>query len=65
MRDVFSRLYRTKMILSCLILVVTGIILLGVGRSDFAETGWKSWPPFSEIGGILVGAGLLGVWLDA
>ena len=64
--DVLDRLYRTKMVLSCLILVATGIILIVVGNHLSHGEGW-SWLkplPWSEFGGILIGAGVLSVWLD-
>lgn len=66
MRDVFNRLYRTKMILSCLVLVASGIILL-VGAEKIDQTngpGWLNLLPWREFGGILIGAGVLSVWLD-
>lgn len=65
MHDVFSRLYHTKMILSCLVLAAAGIILLVVARALVDSEGWVSLVPFGELGGILIGAGLLGVLLDA
>lgn len=65
MRDVFSRLYRTKAILSCLLLVGSGIALLVVARALEDATGWLALIPLGELGGILVGAGVLGVLVDA
>jgi hypothetical protein len=65
MHDVFTRLYRTKVILSCLVLVATGITLLAVDRNQEGDITWMGWMPWGELGGILVGAGILGVLVDA
>ncbi len=65
MHDVFNRLYRTKVILSCLVLVGVGIILLVMGRNYEGDATWMGWMPWGELGGILVGAGILGVLIDA
>ncbi len=65
MQDTFSRLYRTKAILSCLILVASGTVLLVVARTLSDAEGWISLVPVGELGGILVGAGVLGVLVDA
>lgn len=63
MRNVFARLYRTKMVLSCLILVVTGTVLMIAGHQG-AGPAWLRSLPWNELGGILIGAGLLSVWLE-
>lgn len=65
MHSVFRRLYRTKMILSCLILVASGITLLAVDHAVSGRNDWVGLLPVGELGGILVGAGVLSVWLDA
>ena len=65
MRSVTNQLYRTKLILSCVIFAVAGAILIGIGRHVAGETGWASWVPWSELGGVLVGAGILSIGLDA
>lgn len=66
MRDVFARLYQLKLILSCLLLVVGGSVLLVVDNELPAETSWRwlVYVPWGELGGILIGAGLLSIWLD-
>jgi len=66
MHNVLDRLYRTKMILSCLLLVIGGIGLLVVSRAidQHAGPAWLRALPVGELGGILVGAGVLSVWLD-
>jgi hypothetical protein len=54
------------MLLSCVLLVVSGVILMTIGSHVDHTMGW-SWLrplPWNEFGGILVGAGLLSVWLD-
>jgi hypothetical protein len=66
MQDVLSRLHRTKMILTCLVLVLFGAALIVVGNElQPGEQSWLRLVPFNEFGGILVGAGLLTVWLDS
>ncbi|NKY27765.1 hypothetical protein [Nocardia gamkensis] len=67
MNDVLNRLLRTKKLLAVVVLFVTGVGLMAVGKSLPAvrELGWLSWVPWSELGALLVGSGLLGVWLDA
>jgi hypothetical protein len=66
MRGVLDRLYRTKMALSCLVLVVSGISAIALGRAVEATGSWSvlKWVPWQELGGILIGAGALSVWLD-
>lgn len=66
MHDVLNRFYRTKMVLSCLILAASGILLMVAGNlvDDSASWHWLRYLPLTELGGILIGAGLLGVWLD-
>jgi hypothetical protein len=65
MHDLLSRLYRTKMILTCLVMVLFGAALIVVGNQlQHDAKGWITLVPFNEFGGILVGAGLLSIWLD-
>lgn len=66
MRDLLDRLYRTKLVLSCIILVGLGILLLVLGNwvSRTTSHHWLTLLPINEFGGILVGGGLLSVWLD-
>lgn len=65
MQDVFGRLHRTKMILSCLVLVALGITLLAVQRLLDDVTGWLRLLPLGEVGGIVVVGGLLSIPVDA
>ena len=62
MKDVIDRLHRTKLVLSCLSLAVAGGAFIMIGQR--ATTGWVSWIPWSEFGGVLVGAGILSIGLD-
>ncbi|MBF6299093.1 hypothetical protein IU459_16305 [Nocardia amamiensis] len=66
MNDALNRLLRTKKLLAVVVLFVTGVGLMAVGKSLPAvrELGWLAWVPWGELGALLVGAGLLGVWLD-
>jgi hypothetical protein len=66
MFDILNRLYRTKMLLSCILLVVIGTVLIIVGHHfDQAHAAaFLKLLPWSEFGGIFVGAGVLSVWLD-
>lgn len=63
MFDSLGRLYRTKLVLACVLLAITGAVLIALGKR--LPTGWASYIPLAELGGILVGAGILAVWLDA
>ena len=67
MYDVLNRLIRTKKILAGLVFVVVGIVLMAVARAIPAIRGleWLALLPLGELGGILVGAGLFSIWLDA
>lgn len=66
MRDLLARLYQTKMILFSLTMTVAGVLLIvlaqQVGAWDIP--GWVKLVPYGEIGGILIGASLLSIWLD-
>lgn len=66
MKDPVTQLYRTKTALVCVLLVVGGIGLMVFEGflSGRASLHWLSALPWHELGGILVGAGLLSVWLD-
>ncbi|MBK9558311.1 MAG: hypothetical protein IPO44_01615 [Candidatus Microthrix sp.] len=65
MQDLLTRLYRTKTLLSSVVLVMAGVLLMVIGkRLDGDATSWIALLPWSELGGILIGAGLLSVWLD-
>jgi hypothetical protein len=66
MRDVVGRLYRTRLVLSCFILVGTGIALLTVENllADSTTWSWLTNLPLHEIGATLIGGGIFGVWLD-
>src|ERR1700722_19546035 len=66
MFDILARLYRTKMVLTCVLLTVSGALLLVLGHELDLGHGW-SWlqpVPWSEFGGIFVGAGVLSIWVD-
>jgi hypothetical protein len=65
MRNTTTDLHRTKLILSCVLFVSGGAVLIAIGRQLGDEAGWTSWVPWSELGGVLVGAGILSVGLDA
>lgn len=62
MRSVYHRLHHTKLILSCVLMVVIGGVLIAVGAQD--TNGWVGVIPWSEFGSVLVGAGLLSIGLD-
>lgn len=66
MRDVVGRLYRTRLVLSCFILVGTGIALLVVEELLAGSPSWAGIArlPIHEISTILIGGGIFGVWLD-
>ncbi len=66
MHESFHRLRRLQIALTCVLLVVAGGVLIAVGKSLGDDAGsWLGVVPWSELGGVLVGAGLLSVWLDA
>ncbi|MGV9834290.1 hypothetical protein ACWDUL_08855 [Nocardia niigatensis] len=67
MYDVLNRLIRTKKILAGLVFVVVGIVLMATARAipTVRELEWLALLPLGEMGGILVGAGLFSIWLDA
>ncbi|MEV0710413.1 hypothetical protein [Nocardia aurea] len=67
MNDVLHRLLRTKKILAGLVFVFVGIAFITAGQAipTVRELGWLNALPWSELGGILFGAGLFSLWLDA
>lgn len=55
------------MILTSLSLTVVGTLLLVTERllaDERISTSWADLVPWSEFGGILIGAGILGIWID-
>lgn len=66
MNGPLNRLYRTKLLFVSVVLVVSGSGLLIVSRwiGERITDGWVRLLPLSELGGILVGAALLSIWLD-
>jgi len=66
MLDALSRLYRTKTLLSCVLLVATGVglMLLESAITRRPSLHWLQPVPLQELGGILIGGGVLSVWLD-
>ena len=67
MNDVLNRLLRTKKILAGLVFVFVGITFMTAGSAIPAvrELGWLNALPWTELGGILFGAGLFSLWLDS
>lgn len=63
MRDVLTPLYQTKLTLTRLTMVITGALLMVVDAQLTIPT-WAAALPWAELGSILIGAGLLSVWLD-
>lgn len=51
------------MILASVALTLAGGVLLALGSAVASGT-WLSWIPYQELGSILIGAGVLGIWLD-
>jgi hypothetical protein len=66
MHDLLSRLQRVKLVLTCLLLVTSGIVLMTIDRQidHWQVWSWVRFLPWGEIGGLLLGAGILGVWID-
>lgn len=67
MDDTLHRLIRTKKILAGLVLFMVGASLMTFGQiiPTVRELGWLAIVPWNELGVLLVGAGLLGIWLDS
>ena len=66
MKPLVDQLRRVKMLLVSLVLTLLGVALLII-EELFEFSGSAAWIgrlPWSELGGILFGAGLLSVWLD-
>ena len=66
MQDLLNQLQRTKMALVSLVLVVVGILLIALqpDAETWNVSDWIRLFPFDEVGGILIGAGLLSIWID-
>ena len=64
MFDALSRLHRTKVVLLSLTLTIAGASLIAVENHLSTSESWLHHVPFAEIGGIIIGAGLLSVWVD-
>ncbi|MGW4370783.1 hypothetical protein ACWEKT_34605 [Nocardia takedensis] len=66
MNDVLDRLRRTKKILAGLVLFVAGVTLMVLDNTPLAQGWqWMAYIPWGELGAILIGAGLLSIWLDS
>ena len=65
MNETISQLRKTKTLLSVVLLVVAGAALIATGHRTQDATAWYGLLPLTELGGILVGAGILSIWLDA
>lgn len=66
MKDLLNRLQTVKMLLTSVLLIVAGIGFIAISQQ--VET-WPLWrwlqlAPYGEVGGILIGAGLMSIWLD-
>lgn len=65
MRDLLNKLHKTKMILTGLVLVIVGATLLLIGSVITGDdVGFGELIPWNEFGGILIGGGILGIWID-
>ena len=66
MNDLLNRFHRLKLVLASVVLTVVGIVLILVGNtlSESHSDGWVSLIPWNELGGIIIGAGLLSIWID-
>jgi hypothetical protein len=66
MHDLLIRLQNVKRVLVCLLLVASGITLMTIDRQLDSWQVWSWIPllPWGELGGLLIGAGVLGVWID-
>ena len=65
MNETLNQLRKTKTLLSVVLLVVAGAALIATGHRTQDATAWYGLLPLTELGGILVGAGILSIWLDA
>lgn len=66
MNDLLPRFQRLKLVLTSLVLTLVGIGLIAIGSTttEAQPSGWASFVPWNELGGIIVGAGLLSIWID-
>lgn len=62
MRTLLTRLKHLKMAFISLIFIVVGIAL--IAADELEHISFYRFIPWAELGGILVGAGLLSVWVD-
>lgn len=67
MNDTLRRFQRTKQVLAGLVFFVIGVSFMVVGKTIPAIRGleWLESLPWSELGAILIGAGIFSIWLDA
>lgn len=63
MNDPLKRLQQTKRLLVSVLLTVAGGVLIAIEQNLGISGLWRL-VPFGEIGGIVIGAGLLSVWID-
>jgi hypothetical protein len=59
-----TRFHRLKLVLVSILLTIGGAMLIALDKAQDQETGWLALVPWGEIGGVIVGAGLLSIWLD-
>ena len=59
-----NRIQHLKLILTTVVLVIGGIALITAGELLNPDSLIERLVPWTELGGILIGAGLLGIWLD-
>ena len=64
MKTLHTRFHHLKMLLAGLSLSATGAALIAAGKRSTTDSGWLSYIPLTEFGSILIGAGILGIWLD-
>ncbi|MFD3425319.1 hypothetical protein [Nocardia fluminea] len=67
MNDSLDRLIHTKKILAGIVFVVAGVLFMVAARviPSVRELGWLTYVPWTELGAILVGAGVFSIWLDS
>ena len=64
MQDLQSKFHRLKLVLVSLILTIGGAVLIATEDKVGNDSGFVEQIPFAELGGIVVGAGLLSIWVD-
>ncbi len=64
MTDLPSRFHRLKLVTTTLVLLAGGVALLAIDKQFSGSDGWIGLVPWDEIGGIIIGVGLLGIWLE-